>query len=42
MEFFAHRRTCDEQDREIVCSDVKVLARGIRNALLAALLWLAS
>ena len=42
LEFFAHRRACDERDREIVCSDVRALARGIRNALLAAApFWLA-
>ena len=42
LEFFAQRRACDDRDREIVCSDVKALARGIRNALLAvAPLWLA-
>ena len=42
LEFFAQRRACDDRDREIVCSDVRALARGIRNALLAvAPLWLA-
>jgi hypothetical protein len=41
LEFFAQRRACDDRDREIVCSDVRALARGIRNALLAvAPLWL--
>jgi hypothetical protein len=41
-EFFAQRRACDDLDREIVCSDVGALARGIKNALLAvAPLWLA-
>lgn len=42
LEFFAQKRACDDRDREIVCSDVRALARGIRNALLAvAPLWLA-
>ena len=42
LEFFAHRRACDERDREIVCSDISGLARGIRNALLAVTpFWLA-
>jgi hypothetical protein len=42
LEFFAQRRTCNDRDREIVCSDVGALARGIRNALLAVTpLWLA-
>jgi len=42
LEFFAQRRACDHRDREIVCSDVRALAHGIRNALLAVTpLWLA-
>ena len=42
LEFLARRRACDERDREIACSDVRALARGVRNALLAvAPLWLA-
>ena len=42
LEFFAHRRACDERDREIVCPDVRALVRGVRNALLAATpFWLA-
>jgi hypothetical protein len=42
LEFFAQRCACDDRDREIVCSDVRALARGIRNALLAVVpLWLA-
>ncbi len=42
LEFFAQRRACDDRDREIVCSDVGAMARGIRNALLAVVpLWLA-
>jgi hypothetical protein len=42
LEFFAQRSACDDRDREIVCSDVRALARGIRNALLAVTpLWLA-
>jgi hypothetical protein len=41
LEFFAQKRACADRDREIVCSDVGALARGIRNALLAvAPLWL--
>jgi hypothetical protein len=41
LEFFAQKRACNDRDREIVCSDVRSLARGIRNALLAvAPLWL--
>jgi hypothetical protein len=41
-EFFAQRRACDDRDREIVCSDVKALVRGVRNALLTVMpLWLA-
>ncbi len=31
LEFFAKRRACGDQDREIACSDVRALARGIRN-----------
>jgi hypothetical protein len=42
LEFLAQRRACDDRDREIVCSDVRALARGIRNALLAVTpFWLA-
>jgi hypothetical protein len=42
LEYFAQRRACDDRDREIVCSDVRALARGIRNTMLAAMpLWLA-
>ena len=42
LEFLAQRRTCDDRDREIACSDVRTLARGIRNALLTVMpLWLA-
>lgn len=42
LEFFAQKHACDEWGREIVCSDVRALARGIRYALLAvAPLWLA-
>jgi hypothetical protein len=42
LEFLAQRSACDDRDREIVCSDVRALARGIRNALLAVTpLWLA-
>lgn len=35
VEFFAQRRASDDRDREIVCSDVRALARGIGDALLA-------
>jgi len=42
VELFAQRRACVDRDREIVCTDVGALARGIKNALLAAApLWLA-
>ena len=42
LEFFVQRRACDARDREIVCSEVRAFARGIRNALLAVTpLWLA-
>ncbi len=42
LKFFSQRRACDDRDPEIVCSDVRALARGIRNALLAVTpLWLA-
>jgi hypothetical protein len=42
LEFFAQRRACDDRDRALACSDVRALARGIRNGLLAvAPFWLA-
>jgi hypothetical protein len=42
LEFLAQRRACEDRDREIACSDVRVLARGTRNALLTVMpLWLA-
>jgi hypothetical protein len=42
LEFFAQRRACDERDREIACSNARVLVRGIRNALLTLMpVWLA-
>jgi hypothetical protein len=42
LEFLGQRCACDDRDREIVCSDFKALARGIRNGLLVAMpLWLA-
>jgi hypothetical protein len=42
LEFLAQRRACDDRDREIACSDVRALARAIRNALLTVMpLWLA-
>jgi hypothetical protein len=34
VEFSAQRRACDDQDREIACSDARALVRGVRNALL--------
>ena len=41
LEFFAQRRACDDQDREIACSDARALVRGVRNALLTVMpLWL--
>ncbi len=41
-EFLAQSQTCDDWNCEIACSDVRALARGIRNALLAvAPFWLA-
>jgi hypothetical protein len=41
-EFLAQRNACDDRAREIVCSDVRALARGLRNALLAVMpFWLA-
>ena len=42
LEFLAQKRACDERGRQIVSSDVRALARGIRNALLTVMpLWLA-
>jgi hypothetical protein len=42
LEFLAQTHACGEGDREIACSDVRALAGGIRNALLAVTpLWLA-
>jgi len=41
LEFFAHRSACDDRDREIARSDVRALARGMRNVLRAVMpLWL--
>jgi hypothetical protein len=34
LEFLARRRACEDLDREMAYSDVRALARGIRNALL--------
>jgi hypothetical protein len=39
LEFLAQGSACNDRDREIVCSEVKALARGIRNALLAVTPW---
>jgi hypothetical protein len=42
LEFLAQRRACEDRDREIACSDVRALARDIRNALLTVTpLWIA-
>jgi uncharacterized protein YsxB (DUF464 family) len=42
LEFLAQGRARDDRNREIVCSDVRALAQGIKNALLAVTtLWLA-
>lgn len=42
LEFLAQRRACEDRDREIACSDLRALARGIRNALLTVTpLWIA-
>jgi hypothetical protein len=42
LEFFAHWRACDDQDRGIACSGARALVRGVRNALLTVMpLWLA-
>jgi len=48
LEFFAQRRACDDWDREMVCFDIRALARVVRNGLLAVgpfwlalVLWLA-
>jgi hypothetical protein len=42
LEFLAQRRACEDRDREIGCSDVRALARGIRSALLMVTpLWVA-
>lgn len=42
LEFLAQRRACDDRDREIACSNVGALARGVRNALLTVTpLWIA-
>ena len=42
LEFLAQRRACDARDREIACSDIRALARGIRTALLTVMpLWIA-
>jgi hypothetical protein len=42
LQFFAQRRACDNRDRERACSDVRALARGMRNVLQTVIpLWLA-
>jgi hypothetical protein len=42
LEFLEQRRACEDRDREIACSDLRALARGIRNALLTVTpLWIA-
>jgi hypothetical protein len=41
LEFFAQRSACEDRDREIAYSDVRALARGMRNALQTVMpLWL--
>jgi hypothetical protein len=42
LEFLSQRRAWEDRDREISCSDVRALVRGIRNGLLTVMpLWLA-
>ncbi len=42
LEFLSQRRAWEDRDREIWCSDVRALVRGIRNGLLTVVpLWLA-
>lgn len=42
LEFFGQKCACDDREQEIVCCDVRALARGIRNALLVVMpLWVA-
>jgi hypothetical protein len=42
LEFLSQRRAWKDRDREISCSDVRALVRGIRNGLLTVMpLWLA-
>jgi hypothetical protein len=42
LELLSRRRAWEDRDREIVWSDARALAQGIRNALLAVTpLWLA-
>ena len=42
LEFLSQRRAWEDRDRQITCSDVKALTRGIRNGLLTVMpLWLA-
>jgi hypothetical protein len=42
LEFLSQRRAWEDRDREIYCSDVRALVRGIRNGLLTLIpIWLA-
>ena len=42
LEFLSQRRAWEDRDREVSCSDVRALVRGIRNGLLMVMpLWLA-
>jgi hypothetical protein len=42
LEFLSQRRAWEDRNREVSCSDVRTLVRGIRNGLLMVMpLWLA-
>ena len=42
LEFLSQKRAWEDQDREVSCSDVRALVRGIGNGLLMVMpLWLA-
>jgi len=42
LEFLSQRRAWEDRDRDVTCSDVRALVRGIRNGLLMVMpLWLA-
>jgi hypothetical protein len=42
LEFLSQSRAWEDKDREILCSDVRALVRGMRNGLLMVMpLWLA-